>query len=570
MASILSLPFVQRGFLEVALLAIPAGILGTWIVLRGLPFYVHATGTAAFPGLVLADGLGFAPFAGALATALAFGALTALLGRRRGEQDTLIAVLLVACLAAGVLLASDVFHSGGNVDALLFGSLLLIGGGDVRLAAGLGAAVLVASALLGERWLARGFDEGAADSLGVRSRLAELVLLLLVALAVIGSLRAIGGLLVSSLFVVPAATTRLFARRLVPWQAASVALAAAEGAGGLLLAVETDTPPGAAIAIVAGAVFGLAVAARALGARRVLAVAALLCTGALAGCGSRLSDDGRPVVVATTTQLADVARAIAGPRTVDVVGILRPNTDPHEYEPRVSDVEAVAQAKLVLLNGDGLDAWMGKVVSQSGGHPRRLDLGAVVGERLPGDPHWWHDPRNVEAAVPAIRDALARVDPAHAAAFGTHAADYLGRLQLLDRGIAGCFARVPPRERLLVTNHDAFGYFARRYGITVVGAVIPSQSTQGEASAGDLAALSQTIRRLHVKAVFPESSLSSKVARALAAQTGATASDALYGDTLGPAGSSGATYLSMEIANADAMVRGFTGGARGCAIAGVR
>jgi zinc/manganese transport system substrate-binding protein len=123
---------------------------------------------------------------------------------------------------------------------------------------------------------------------------------------------------------------------------------------------------------------------------------------------------------------------------------------------------------------------------------------------------------------------------------------------------------VPAARRKLVTDHDAFGYFADHYGIEVVGAVIPSQTTQAQPSAKDLAALAKLIEREQVKAIFPESSLSPKVAEAIASQTGASADYTLYGDTLGPAGSSGATYLTMEAANANAMVRGFTGGRRGC------
>jgi len=557
MASVLSLPFVQRGLLEVAVLAIPAGILGTWIVLRGLPFYVHATGTAAFPGLVLADGLSFSPFAGALGTAGLFALLVAILGRR--ERDTPIAVLLAGALAAGALLASDVFHSGARVDELLFGSLLLISGGDIAQAAGLAVAALAASAVLGPRWLARGFDENATE----RSRAAEAALLALTALAVVVALRAIGGLLVASLFVVPAATTRLYVRRLVPWQIATVVLAAVEGAAGIVIAVYSDAPPGATVALVTGGAFALAVAAKALGRRRVVASAAAAAAAlGAAGCASVPGGNGRPVVVATTTQLADVTRAVAGKGTVDVYGVLRANTDPHDYEPRPSDVRATAAARLVLQSGDGLDAWMGKVVAEAGGHPRVLDLGARVPVRRSGDPHWWHDPGNVAAAVPIIRDALSRLSPGDTAAFRRNAAAYLRRLRALDRRISRCFARIAPARRTLVTDHDAFAYFADRYGIRIVGAVIPSQSTAGQTSAGDLAALSKTIRRLGVPAVFPETSVSARVAHALASETGARSDLRLYGDTLGPAGSPGATYLGMEATNANRMALGMTG--RGC------
>src|SRR3954447_18154361 len=126
------LVFVQRGVLEIAALSIAAGLIGTWIVLRGLAFYAHAVGTAAFPGLVLADGLGFSPHLGAGGTALGVAGSVAWLSRRERERyDVVTALVLVAALALGVILASDVFHSGSNVETLLFGSLLVIDSGDV-------------------------------------------------------------------------------------------------------------------------------------------------------------------------------------------------------------------------------------------------------------------------------------------------------------------------------------------------------------------------------------------------------------------------------------------------------
>jgi ABC-type Zn uptake system ZnuABC Zn-binding protein ZnuA len=176
---------------------------------------------------------------------------------------------------------------------------------------------------------------------------------------------------------------------------------------------------------------------------------------------------------------------------------------------------------------------------------------------------------NAEAAVKTIRDALRRANPSAKAAYERHAAAYSAKLERLDAGIRGCFASVPISQRKLVTDHDAFNYFAKRYHIDVIGAVIPSQTTQAQASAGAVAHLSALIGREHVKAVFPESSINPKLARAIARQTGASADYTLYGDTLGPGGSSGATYLTMEQANADQMVRGFTGGKRGCRLGGL-
>lgn len=311
--------------------------------------------------------------------------------------------------------------------------------------------------------------------------------------------------------------------------------------------------------------------------RRSLLLLPLLAVVVLAaGCGSTSSSKpGTIDVVVTTTQLGDIVRNVGGD-AVDVHQILKPNTDPHDYEPRPKDIQATAGAKLVITSGDQLDAWMGDVIKNAGGSPATLDAGAGRPVALPGessgpeasrfDPHWWHDPRNVEFAVAKIRDALARADPAKTAEIDTGATKYLNKLEALDAGIEKCMASVPQDQRKLVTDHDAFNYFAKRYGIDVVGAVIPSQTTQAQPSAGDLADLTATIRREHVKAIFPESSINPKLADAIARETGASSDHTLYGDTLGAKGSAGATYLTMEAANADAMVRGFTGGARGCAI----
>jgi zinc/manganese transport system substrate-binding protein len=562
--------FVQRGVLELVLLSVAAGLLGTWIVLRGLAFYSHAVGTAAFPGLVLADGLAFDARFGALAAAAAFILAVAGAGTRRRDTGTMTALALVGALALGVILASDVFHSGANVETLLFGSLLLVGRSDLYFAAAVSAVALAATVLVGRRWLAVGFERESARASGVRAGTVDALLLALVAVAIVAALSAVGALMIAALFVVPAATTRLWLRRMTSWQLATVALVLIEGVVGLWLSVRLNVPPGAAISILAGGVFALAAAARAARSVRILALAGAVLV--LAGCGGSVhSSAGEAKVVATTTQIGDWTRLVAG-NDVAVHQILAPNTDPHEYEPRPADVEATAGARLVLENGDELDHWMSRVVSQAGGNPTVVVLGDRVPVKLPGessgpeksrfDPHWWHDPRNAEAAVAAIANALVRVDPKHAVDFRRRAETYVAKLRRLDRGIAACFARVAPSERKLVTDHDAFDYFARRYGIDVVGAVIPSQTTQAQPSAGEIAKLVAVIRREHVRAVFPESSLNANLARTIARETGARSDFKLYGDTLGP----GQTYLSMERANADAMTRGFTGGRLGCSI----
>jgi ABC-type Zn uptake system ZnuABC Zn-binding protein ZnuA/ABC-type Mn2+/Zn2+ transport system permease subunit len=570
------LPYVQRGLIEVLILALGAGVLGTWIVLRGLAFFSHAVGTAAFPGLVLADGFGFSASLGAFGVAALFTVALWALARRRGPAyDSLTALVLVGCLAAGVILASDVFHSGSNVEQLLFGSLLLVEGADIRLAIGATAVVLIGSQLLGTRWLAAGFDELGNPASTGRGGWLELMLLGLIALATTAALTVIGALLVAALFVAPAATIRLFANRMTSWQIWSVLLAAAEGTVGLWLSVKTNAPPGATIATLSGAVFALATIARAIGSRtRTVALAGALGVALLAaGCGGSGSDSSKVSVVATTPVIGDWVREVGGDK-VEVTQILAPNTDPHDYEPRPDDVTKTADAEVVFANGLDLDRWIDQVVSDSGSDAEVVDLGASVPVKLPGesegeeasefDSHWWHDPRNADAAVRETATRLSAVAPDDRDAFEANAAAYEAELRGLDSGIRRCIDSVPVADRKLVTDHDAFGYFTNHYGIEVVGAVIPSQTTQAQPNAKDLSDLADLVRTEGVKAIFPESSLSPDLAETIASQTGAQVGEELYGDTLGPEGSSGDTYLKMEAANANAMVEGFTGGQQGC------
>jgi ABC-type Zn uptake system ZnuABC Zn-binding protein ZnuA len=289
---------------------------------------------------------------------------------------------------------------------------------------------------------------------------------------------------------------------------------------------------------------------------------------AAAGCGDSASGDGdgRLTVVATTTQAADLARNVAG-RRAEVQALLRPGADPHDYQPRPSDVAAIAEAGLVVRSGGEVDEWLGDVLENAGEDATPVTLIESV-ETLEDegdvDPHWWQDPRNAVLAVAAIRDALIEADPGGRADYRRNAARYAGRLERLDREIAACVVRMPPAERKVVTTHDSLAYYARRYGIDVVGAVIPSLSTQAQASAHDVERLVRQIRDEGVRAVFPESAVDARLERAIAREADARVGDALYADSLGPDGSPGETYAGALAADTAALVEGMSGGALRC------
>ena len=266
---------------------------------------------------------------------------------------------------------------------------------------------------------------------------------------------------------------------------------------------------------------------------------------------------GTIVVVATTTQMQDLVRNVGGAR-VHVVGILRPNVDPHDFEPTPSVVVSLADAKLVVESGVGLDAWADQLVEDAGTSAPVFD--ASAGLRIRRATRTGGATRHlVEQAATSLARRLGQVDPGHAAAYARNGARYVRQVARMDAANRRLIATVPPAERKLVTNHDAFDYLAAHYGIRVVGSVIPALSTAAQPSAQDVADLIDRIRAEHVHAVFTESSLDPALERQIASEAGARVYADLYGDTLGPPGSPGATYLGMERWNVRAMVAGFLG-----------
>lgn len=270
-------------------------------------------------------------------------------------------------------------------------------------------------------------------------------------------------------------------------------------------------------------------------------------------------------VVATTTQIGDFVKNVGGNR-VDLTTILKPNSDPHEYEPTADDSKALANAQLVFTNGLGLDDWLDKLIKNSGTKAKTVVTSdgikphaAKDASEKEGDPHIWFDIDNVKKMVDNIAQGLSELDAAGASAYQGNARNYKEQLDKLDADIKAQIATIPEADRKMVTNHDAFSYYLDRYGIKFVGSVIPSFDTAAEPSAKDLAELVAKIKAEKVKAIFTESSLNPKLEQQIAAQAGVKIYSNLYGDTLGEAGSDGDTYIKMMQSNTKNIVAGLTG-----------
>ena len=271
--------------------------------------------------------------------------------------------------------------------------------------------------------------------------------------------------------------------------------------------------------------------------------------------------NGGPLsVVATFSILGDFARNVGGDR-VSVTMLVGPNSDTHVYTPTPSDAKEITDAKLVIVNGLGLEGWLPRLIKSSGSKAatvvatrgiatRKIENGHDHG---PGDadPHAWQSVLNAKTYVANIRDALTAADPAGADAYRANAAAYLARLDALDREIREAVAKIPPERRSVISTHDAFGYFAAAYGIKFIAP--QGVSTESEPSARDIAAIITQIKRQKIPAVFLENVSGPRLMRRIAAETGANIGGTLYSDSLTDEKGPAPTYIDMVRHNIKAL-----------------
>ena len=289
-------------------------------------------------------------------------------------------------------------------------------------------------------------------------------------------------------------------------------------------------------------------------ARRVWLVAlmALWAFPLAIACGQSGSQGGPGPVITTIAPLGALVAAVAGDHLAVRV-LARAGADPHEYEVTADDRKAISDARAIFRIGNGIDDFLDKAnPPQSRVTTVTEGLALRAGPEGKGhDPHVWHDIDLDKAMLDRIAQRLAEIDPLNADAYRANAAAYKATLDETDAEIRGLLDQIPAANRKVVTNHDAFGYFLDRYGLTFTAAIIPGQTTQSEPSAKEIAALIDLIRGEAVKAIFAESSVDPKVAHELAKDTGVKIVDDLYSDSLGGPGSGAETLHGMLLANAE-------------------
>jgi ABC-type Zn uptake system ZnuABC Zn-binding protein ZnuA len=258
-------------------------------------------------------------------------------------------------------------------------------------------------------------------------------------------------------------------------------------------------------------------------------------------------------VVAVESFLGDITRQVAGERVI-VVSLIEAGMDPHTFEPIPRDIITISESRLLIVNGGGLENWLQKmidvqsisipiVVASSGLTPRLPSSSERMDEQL--DPHFWLDPVNIKTYVRNIRDALIEMDPAGRDDYERNAGQYILQLDELNTWIDGEVAQIPPENRLLVTNHESFGYFADRYGFKIIGTIIPSVSSGSTPTALQLTDLIGKIQYAKVKAIFLEAGSNPELAQTIASETGVTIITGLLTHSLTGSDGPADTYINM-------------------------
>ncbi|MEO8356601.1 MAG: zinc ABC transporter substrate-binding protein [Chloroflexota bacterium] len=272
----------------------------------------------------------------------------------------------------------------------------------------------------------------------------------------------------------------------------------------------------------------------------------------LSSCGGQpASNSGTdaPVILTSTSFLADITRNIAGDR-IDVNSLLPVGADPHSYQPTPQDVAKISESKLLLINGAGYEHFLEALLENADGQRTVIEASAGISPRKGAeseqgvDPHLWLDPNNVILYVENIREALTHFDPEGEAIYRSDADAYIAELKALDVWIVEQVNQIPADKRLLVTNHEAFGYFADRYGFTIVGTVIESFSSDASPSAQQLAALIDQIKSSGAPAIFLDASDNTMLAQQIASETDVTVITDLHLESLTD-GAPAATYIDM-------------------------
>lgn len=536
----LEFEFLRRALFEAVILSFSFSVVGLFLVTRRLSLIGDTLSHAMLPGVVLAfliAGPGFfALFFGGWLTAFALVSLAAWMARRRAiEADAVLALFAVFSMAAGVLIASRT-RTTTEILHLLFGNILAIDGALLAFSAVIGA-LTWAAFLGGYRWAFSALvDPTFFQSLRRLDGWKMPLLLALFAANLTIGFAGLGAMMTVGLLVIPSLAGRRMARSPLAIVVASSLFAAVVSVIGIILSYHLEVPSGPAIVAVACA--GLLLV-HWRPSRRTATVALLAL--ALWAPSARATE-----VVASFSILGDLVKRVA-PSEWAVRTLAGPGEDAHVFEVKSSDLKALKAARVVVVNGLGFEPWMSKALKASRTNATVIDV-SEGWTRTGEDPHLWQDPRQTEKMIERIRLGLRQIEPAQAARIDDRAAAFVKELKALHVEIEELFKSIPPDQRRAVTSHDAFGAFAKAYGLELSSP--RGWSTEAEPSAKRVATLIRELRRRKARALFVENLSDPKLIEQISRETGVRVGGTLYSDSLTPPSGPAPDYLTMMRFNA--------------------
>lgn len=577
-------PFLQNALITSILIGIMSGLIGSFIILRGMSLMGDAISHSVLPGVALAYILGINVLIGASI----FGFLAALLisyitSKSQLKMDTTIGVVFSSLYALGFILIHFA-QSSTNLHHILFGNILAVSNLDLLITALIFLLVLLYLQLFYKELLITSLDENFARSYGLNTNLMHYSLMFILTLVTVTALQSVGIILVVAMLIIPAATAFLWTNQLPQMMGLSSLIAVLASIIGLYFSYTFNWASGPTIVLAAALCFAYSFlfspkrkrkGSKQGANKKKMAVPLLLGTGLIVGFGgflyhhsthsNNLQPRERLSIVTTNSILEDMVKQVGQDR-LDVYSIVPRGQDPHEYEPTTEDIAKASDANLLFHNGLNLETggngWFSKMVQTT---HKTVDTDVIAASQgisplylssnnRETDPHAWLDLANGIQYVNTITKALQKKDLANADFYQENADNYIAKLQTLHQEAQSKFLDIPEEQRLLVTSEGAFKYFAKAYHVTP--AYIWEINTESQGTPQQLQTILDTIRHSQVKHLFLETSVSPKAMKQVATQSQLDIYSTIFTDSLAKKGEEGDQYYTMMKWNLDKIYEG--------------
>lgn len=570
--------FLQHALITALAIGIVSGVLGCFIILRGLSLMGDAISHAVLPGVALSYIFGVSYFWGALAFGIMASVLISSIASQSViKQDTAIGITFSSFLALGVILIG-VSNSSTDLFHVLFGNILAVTKGEMVQTILIACVVIAIIIVFYRPLFLTSFDPMMAKAAGIKVQAFHYLLMILLTIVSITAMQSVGTMLVVSLLITPAATAFLFSKRLHYMLALAALFGATASFFGLWIGYVYNLSAGSSIVLFAAAQFVLAFVCSP---KQQLAHAKVWRTGALvvAACGlgslffgsTDTQQEAKVSVVVTNSILYDLVQQV-GQEHVTVHSLVPVGKNPHEHEPLPEDITKVSEADVIFYNGLNLEAggngWFEKLMQTTAKQvdqdyfavSRTVEPLYIDGSREQTtdtlDPHAWLALANGQQYVTEIARILSAQDPKHQEAYQQNATTYTQRLAALDTEMKAQIAQIPTEKRLIVTSEGAFQYFSQAYGIPFT--YIWPINTEQEGTPQQIQTLVDQLQEHDVPVVFVESSVSRKPMESIALQTNKPIYAELFTDSIAAPGNNGDSYYAMMEWNLTQIVAGLT------------